>query len=51
MKTRGLKPQPCGILVLGSSEEERIKQKRMRGSMLEVREQWDSLVSEAIGGK
>ena len=45
MKTRGLKPQPCGNLVLRSSEEERIEQKRMRGGMLEVREQWDSTVS------
>ena len=44
MKTRGLKAHSCGSPVLRSSEE-RIKQKRMRGNMLEVREQWDSMLS------
>lgn len=46
MKTRGLKAHSCGIPVLRSSEEERIKGKRMRGNLLEVREQWDSMVSQ-----
>lgn len=45
MKIRGLKAHSCGIPVLRSSEE-RIKQKRMRGNMLEVREQWDSMLSQ-----
>ena len=50
MKTRGLKPQSCGNLVLRSSEEEIIKQKRMRGSMLEVREEEESDFKKSIQG-